>query len=94
MPSVSISFVKTKEARFLWMCSEKNLHCGLPSSLLRVLLPLPLLLVLGALLTSFVSLVVVLKTNCAQLDWCLTMWTDNRFIVLNIVLNLCHIAGF
>ena len=70
------------------MCSEELLHCGLPSSLLCVLLPLPLLLVLCALLTSFVLLVVVLRTNCAQLDWCLTMWTDNSFIILNIILNV------
>ena len=48
----------------------------------------PSLLVLCVLLTSFVLLVVVLKTNCAQLDWCLTMWTDHSFIILNIIVNV------
>jgi hypothetical protein len=74
---------------------EELLHHYLPPSpILYILLLLFLLLVLSALLTYFMLLVVALKTSCAQMDWCLAMWTDNGFIVLNIIFSLYYTPGF
>jgi hypothetical protein len=76
------------------MGSEELLHYCLPSNLFYILLLFLLLLVLSALLTSFMLLEVVLKTSCAQMDWCLAMWIDNGFTILNIILSLYHTPGF